>query len=57
MLFTRVLRRFSKAHPRVLATAGLTVLLAALGMGLLSPESRLGAWLVRASYDSSQSML
>ena len=53
----RVLRRFYQTHPRALATAGLAVLLALLSAWLLSPISRVGTRLVRASYDWSQPMI
>jgi PAS domain S-box-containing protein len=52
-----VLRRFIQTHPRALPAAGVAVLLAALSLWLLSPGSRLGASLGRASYDWSQRML
>ena len=52
-----VLRRFFYNHPRALAAAGLAALLAVLSAWLLTPESRLGARLVRASYDWSQRLL
>jgi PAS domain S-box-containing protein len=51
-----VLRRFFQKNPRALASAGVAVLLALLSVWLLSPASRLGASLVRASYDRSQTL-
>lgn len=52
-----MVRRFFYNHPRALAAAGFAVLLAAVSAWLLTPGSRLGAWLVRASYDGSQRLL
>jgi len=52
-----VLRRLFQNHSRAWATAGLAALLALASVWLLSPASRLGGSLVRASYDRSQSLL
>jgi two-component system, cell cycle sensor histidine kinase and response regulator CckA len=49
-----VLRRFFQNHPRALATAGVAILLAVFSVWSLSPLSRAGTWLARASYDWSQ---
>ncbi len=52
-----MLRRFFQNHPRALATGGGALLLALLSGWLLSPASRTGTTLVRASYDRSQNLL
>jgi len=52
-----VLRRFIQTHPRAPAAASLGILLAALSAWLLSPGSRSGTSLVRASYDWSQALI
>ncbi len=52
-----MLRQLFKNHPRALAAAGFAVLLAVLSTWLLSPDSRLGTSLVRASYDWSQTLI
>jgi two-component system cell cycle sensor histidine kinase/response regulator CckA len=52
-----VLSPLPPSRPQLLVTAGLAVLLAALSAWLLSPGSRLGTSLVRASYDWSQTVI
>ena len=52
-----MLRRFIQTHPRGLATAGFAVVLAVLTLWLLSPGSRPGTALVRASYEWSQTVI
>ena len=52
-----MLRQLLKNHPRALTTAGCSLLLALVSVWLLSPGSRAGTSLVRASYDWSQAML
>ena len=49
-----MLRRLIQTHPHAVATAGFAVLLALLSLWLVSPGSRLGTSLARASYDWSQ---
>jgi len=52
-----VLRRLIQTRPRTLTTAGFALLLALLSVWLLSPASRVGTALVRASYDWSQTLI
>lgn len=52
-----MLSRFVQTRSRVLATAGCMLLLVVASVWLLSPGSRAGTALVRASYDESQSWL
>ena len=52
-----MLRRFIQIHPRALATAAFAVALAVLSLWLLSPGSRPGTTLVRASYNWSQALI
>jgi PAS domain S-box-containing protein len=52
-----VLHRFFQTHPRALAAATCSLLLALVSAWLLSPNSRAGTSLVRASYDRSQALL
>src|SRR5208282_6425832 len=51
------MHRFIQTHPRALATAGVAAMLAGLSLWLLSPGSRPGTSLVRASYDWSQTLV
>ena len=52
-----MLRQLFKKYPRALTTAGCSLLLALVGGWLLSPGSRVGTSLVRASYDWSQTLV
>ena len=49
-----MLRRLFQTHPRALATASVAIVLGLVSAWLLSPESRVGTSLVRASYNWSQ---